>query len=288
MTKTLLQIPDGLKTRALEIAKEIGNDVIISADACFGACDLKDREALQLKCDKIIHYGHSKFLESEMPVEYREMKLDIDIIPLLDEAFEKLNQYKSFGLVTTIQFINSIQQAKEYLESKGKTVEIKQEKDLSPGQILGCRVPTFDTECILYIGSGRFHAAGIALKNKKPLFILDIEKNILADVEDLKNKFEKQSYAAIAVAKDKNSFGILVSTKKGQCHIDLAEEIKSKLKAKGKEAFILSMDEIKPEKLMGIKCDVWINTACPRIGIEDRTNFEKPILNPDEIQAIVE
>jgi 2-(3-amino-3-carboxypropyl)histidine synthase len=285
--KILLQVPEGLKTKVLEITKEIeseGNEVIISSEPCYGACDLREKEALILKCDKIIHYGHSKLIESRIPVEYREIRQEIDPIPIIEENFEKIKKYNSFGLVTTIQFLDSLEKVKQYLESKEKKVVISEEDKLYPGQILGCKVPKFDTECILYIGSGRFHPAGIALKNNKPVFVVDIEKNTLEDIEELKNKFLKQSQAAIALAKDAKTFGILISTKPGQLNIESAENIKKLLKESGKEAFMLTLDEIKPDKLLGIKCDAYINTACPRITIEDRTSFEKPILNPDEIK----
>ncbi len=66
-------------------------------------------------------------------------------------------------------------------------------------------------------------------------------------------------------------------------NIELAEKIKQDLIKKGKKAYILVFDEIKPEKLEGFDLNAYINTACPRIVIEDRTLFKKPILNPDEI-----
>ena len=46
---------------------------------------------------------------------------------------------------------------------------------------------------------------------------------------------------------------------------------------------ILTEKEI-TEKLEGLDLDAYVNTACPRIAIEDRTNFKKPILNPDELE----
>jgi len=48
MTK-LLQIPDGLKRKALKIADELG-DVLIDCESCYGACDLAINEAKVLEC----------------------------------------------------------------------------------------------------------------------------------------------------------------------------------------------------------------------------------------------
>ena len=63
----------------------------------------------------------------------------------------------------------------------------------------------------------------------------------------------------------------------------MAEKIKKELESAGKKAYILVFNEIKPEKLEGVELDCYINTACPRIAIENRTEFKKPILNPDEL-----
>ena len=92
---------------------------------------------------------------------------------------------------------------------------------------------------------------------------------------------EKQKYANQALFKDAKVIGILVSTKIGQMDIKKAKEIKEKLKPR--KSYILSMDEITSDKLEGIKVDAFVNTACPRIVIENRGMFRKPILNSDEL-----
>ena len=139
-------------------------------------------------------------------------------------------------------------------------------------------------DAFLYIGSGRFHPLGLALKTEKPVYVLDMEKNEITDIKELKEKFLKQRYATIAMAKDAEKYGIIVSVKPGQMNLDLAKKIKEKLEKKSKKAYILILNEVKPYKLLGIDVDCYINTACPRITIEDRTSFKKPILNPDEIE----
>ena len=55
----------------------------------------------------------------------------------------------------------------------------------------------------------------------------------------------------------------------------------SEIEKKGKKAYFLVLDEIVSEKLPDLDC--YINTECPRIAIEDRALFNKPILNPDEL-----
>lgn len=280
----ILQVPDGLKRKVLEIADEIG-DVLIDCESCFGGCDLAIQEAKILGCDKIIHYGHSKFMNTEIPVEYIELREDYDPIPVLEKEFDKIKG-KKIGLVSTLQFLDSLEKAKEFLEKKDKIIKIGKGK-FYPGQILGCDVSSAksienEIDSFLFIGSGKFHPLGLALQTEKPVFVLDAEKNNIYELD--KQQFLKQRYAAIALAKDANKFGILVSVKPGQLNLELAEEIKKKLEDKGKKAYILIFNEIKPEKLEGLELDCYVNTACPRIAIENRTEFKKPILNPDETE----
>ena len=269
-----LQIPDGLKTKALEIADELGGDVIISCEACYGACDIKEDEAKRLGCDKIVHYGHSKLIDTDIEVDYVEKREKYDPTKALENV--KID-FKRIGLVSAIQFLDSLEIAKKVLERQGKEV-------LIGGQVLGCDVSKAvaiqnKVDCFLFIGSGHFHPLGVALKTGKPTFILNIEKGNLEKLDT--RLFEKQRIAAQVIARDAKVFGILVSTKPGQMNIKLAKEIKEKLKPR--KSYIFSMDEIRPDKLEGIKVDAYINTACPRITIENRTDFRKPILNPDEI-----
>jgi 2-(3-amino-3-carboxypropyl)histidine synthase len=281
----ILQVPDGMKRKALKIADDLG-DVLIDCESCFGACDLAIQEAKVLGCDKIVHYGHSKVIDTDIPVEYIELRQDYDPLPLLKRQSIKENK---IGLVSTLQFLDSLEKARKYLEEKGKAVKIGKGK-FNAGQILGCDVSAAksvekDVEAFLYIGSGNFHPLGLAMQTEKPVYFLDIEKGEIAVVD--KEKFLKQRYAAIALAKDAKTFGILVSVKLGQLNLKLAKEIKKKLEAKGKKAYILIFNEIKPEKLVGLELDCYINTACPRIAIDNRTDFKKPILNPDEIERFI-
>lgn len=284
----ILQVPNGLKRKALKIADELG-DVLIDCESCFGACDLAVQEAKVLGCDKIVHYGHSKILEADIPVEYIELREDYNPIPILKKGLNKIKEEK-IGLISILQFLDSLEKAKKFLENEGKIIKIGKGR-FNPGQILGCDISSAKTiekevDAFLFIGSGKFHPLGLALKTEKPVYVLDVEKNEISDLKELKEKFLKQKYAAIALSKDAKKFGILVSVKPGQLNLELAKKIKKKLEEKGK-AYLLIFNEIKPEKLEGLELDCYINTACPRIAIEDRTEFKKPILNPDEIESFI-
>jgi len=60
--KVCIQMPDGLKPRAVEIAKQLEEqtdaEVMIWMDSCFGSCDIP-LELKNLKIDLLIQFGHS-------------------------------------------------------------------------------------------------------------------------------------------------------------------------------------------------------------------------------------
>ena len=288
-TRLFLQVPEGLKKKVFEIADELGEDVIISGETCFGACDLRVNEAKQAKCDKIVHYGHTKFVDADIPVEYKEIRQKIDVNSIIEDNFDKIEEFDTFGIVTTLQFLDCIQDVKKLLEDRGKKVVLgRGQKAIYEGQVLGCDPYAGvsikeEVDCFIYLGSGKFHPLGLLLKTEKPVFSVDVEKNEMKDIDEFKDKFLKQKYVAVEAAKDAERFGILVSSKPGQMNLELAEKIKEKLRKEDKKAWILMFDEIKPEKVEFLELDALVNTACPRIAIEDRTLFNKPVLNPDEL-----
>lgn len=293
--KVFLQAPEGLKTRILSLAQEIektGVSVLISCDPTYGACDLKDKEAKALGCDVLVHIGHSDFgVRPVLPVIYEPYEIDFDAVPLLKKHIKNLEQYKKISLLTTIQFEKCLEPAKEFLEKNGKDVLFsKQVRNKKVGLLLGCdwsaALPLRDrVDCFLYIGSGIFHPLGLARMTDTPVLWLDFETGALEDMTKEKQRLEKIKAFHIGQAQDAINFGILVSVKEGQFFLKRAEQLKNELEKKGKKVWILISDEISPSKLAGMKLDVLVNCACPRID-EDFSLFKKPILNPEDVYKL--
>ncbi len=279
-SRVLLQLPEGLKRNSMEIIAAIekyGVEVVYSIDATYGACDLRLEEAKIMKCDAVVHVGHNKFyrgIKSEIPVIYWPWELESD---LTGTDFSPINE-NIIGIVTSVQHINAIDKVKSLLEESGK-------KAVIGGQILGCWFENAmkiqpQVDAFLFVGSGKFHPLGI--KSDKPLYTLDLETKMIEVLDT--EIFEKRKYASIFKARDAKSFAILVSTKEGQSELlRKAKQIKDYLQKNDKRAFILVMDEINDEKLLGLQVDAYINTACPRITDGD---FSKPMINALDVEML--
>lgn len=120
------------------------------------------------------------------------------------------------------------------------------------------------------------------MTTEKPVLNLDLERKEIYSLERFKNKIRKILAWNKAQLEDAKRIGILVSWKKGQLASD-PFKIKQKLEKKGKEVFVIAMDEITPEKLEGLKLDFLVATACPRIGIDDLERYKIPLVNWDQI-----
>jgi 2-(3-amino-3-carboxypropyl)histidine synthase len=293
-----LQFPEGLADYAASIAGEIkekaGVGIIIAADPCYGACDLADEsmEALGAQC--LFHFGHSPILQNTaIPVEYIEVRIDADPIPLLEKHLDRL--CKRVGLFTTVQHVQLLDKVKTFLEGKGYEVAIGAPAGRAhhPGQVLGCSFRTATSisgmvDCYVYLGSGDFHPLGVALSARKPVLAFDILTGEVRDMTPLVERTLKQRYARMARAMEAETFGIIVGQKMGQKRLKLALRLERMIGEKGKRAYLISANSITPETLVSFrKLDCLVNTACPRITIDDASRYKQPVLSPQELEIVL-
>ena len=197
-----------------------------------------------------------------------------------------LRKYRKICLATTVQFLDSLKLARRFLMQRGKRIFVA-----GSGQILGCDISgakAFDrvVDCYLFLGSGTFHPMGLAVNVEKPVLMLNFETGDLTDLETEQAVYKKIRAAHIEKARDCENFGILVSTKAGQMKIKTAEHVRNMLDSLGKRSWILVMNEITPDKLLGLKLDCLVDCACPRIT-EDFKMFKKPILYPEDVVKLI-
>lgn len=296
--RVLIQLPEGLKpegTRLAKVVQKTGALPIISADPCYGACDLATAEAESLGVDLIIHHGHSRMLKYErVPTVYVEARATVSVETVVEKALPLLKEFQRVGLATIVQHVHTLDFVREILLRAGKTVVIGDAGRVNyPGQVIGCDYSNAKSiasgiDAFLFIGGGRFHALGVALSTSKPTIVADPYEKTVYSIDEEARKILKQRWASIVEAKKAKIFAVLVGLKPGQKRLERALTIKQKLEKTGKTAFLFAIKEITPEALMAFpKVDAYVNTACPRIALDDASKFQKPVLTLNEARVIV-
>lgn len=289
----LIQLPEGLKAegpRLASIVERAGAIAIISADPCYGACDLATLDAKNLGVDLIVHYGHSAITkEGRTQILYIEAKAKISPKTAVRKAIPLLENWSTIGLVTTVQHVHTLEEAKKLLLKSGKTVAIGDAGHVKySGQVTGCdytnaKAITDEAEAFLLIGGGRFHAIGVALATAKPTIVADPYERRAYNVDEEVRKIISQRWASICEAKEARKFGVLIGLKSGQRRLELAMTIQEKLEKNGRNTTLFALKEIIPEALLQFPhIEAFVNTACPRVSIDNGTRFRKPVLTPNE------
>lgn len=295
--RVLLQLPEGIKPEAPRLAKVVekaGALPIVSADPCYGACDLATAEAQSLSADLIVHFGHSKLVKHEaVPTVYVEARATVTVDDVVEASLPLLSRWSKIGLATTVQHLQTLAEARELLVRAGKTVVIGDAGRMNyAGQVIGCDYSNVksvanDVEAFLFIGGGRFHALGIALSTAKPTVIADPYDNRAYSIDDEAQKVLKQRWACIEEAGRAKTFGVLVGLKLGQKRFDDAVRVKETAEKNGKTAVLLAVREVVPEALLEFPTvDAYVNTACPRISLEAPSKFSKPVLTVSEFRVV--
>jgi 2-(3-amino-3-carboxypropyl)histidine synthase len=284
--RVFVQLPEGLKTKSLEVAdflEKNGLEPIISLENTYGACDLRDEEALRLKCDAILHLGHNDFgfewVKSKIPVFYVEWFSNKTVNDSLEKIVEALKDFEKIGIVYSIQYKKAFENVVEFLRNNNKKVFVSRS-----GQIIGCNFSNAlsiekNVEAFLVVSAGKFHAIGIALNVKKPVFVFDVETNDVQKIEV--NKYLKIKAWNKKIFEDSKNVGLLVSWKKGQ--IKDFELVKKKIESLGKKVYVLVFDELNESILEGLKIDCLINLACPRISVDDLERYKIPIIDYTDV-----
>ncbi|AXR78110.1 diphthamide biosynthesis enzyme Dph2 [Natrarchaeobaculum sulfurireducens] len=291
-SKVGLQFPEGLKRRGPAVADDlrelVDDDVtfMLSGQPCYGACDLDTY--LMKRTDVFVHFGHSPMKNTDKVI-YVPLFSNVEVSPIMEEALDTLEspeETPDVGLVTTAQHMNRYEEMREFLEDRGYEVHSRRGDDrlTHEGQVLGCNYASADVPAdqVLYVGGGKFHPLGLAMEHPdKHVVIADPVNNVVtvADTE----KFLKQRFGAVHRAMDAEKWGVIFCTKIGQGRWDEAQQIL----ADNDNAYLITMDEVTPDRLRNFDMDAFVNTGCPRITTDDGPQFHKPMLTPGEYEIAV-
>jgi len=293
--KVGLQFPEGLKVHAVKIARQIEQEtgalVVISADPCYGACDVADVD-MRDSVDVLIHFGHRPLpINYDLPIIFVDARSRMDVLGSVRSSIGLLDGYNKIGLVTTTQHLHLLNEVADFLEQNGKEILMEEGSGTTMGQVLGCNfssIKDIKADAFLYIGSGNFHALGIKLFTDKPVIVADPYLGEARRIDEIADRILRIRSARIAKAMDAKRFGIIVSSKKGQFRLELAKQLKNMLKEEDREGFILLLDDLSPSTLMPfMDLDAFVMTACPRVAIDDSAMYKKPLLTPQELEIAI-
>lgn len=168
----------------------------------------------------------------------------------------------NLAIAYSIQYKDIAEKIKQILSKKYKITGML--------QVLGCSKPQFpkNTQAILLISSGRFHAVSLAYSTKLPIYILEQDKLRKISAEEI-TAFEKKKLASYMQFLNSERIGILVSTKPGQENLKRTLEMKKKMK--NKKSYLFLNNEIDTRQFPNFDIESWINTACPRMDFEGFT-----------------
>ncbi len=299
--KVLLQVPDGMRPFAFQIAEYLGKaagvEVVVSGDSCYGACDLAARQAKEIGADLLVHYGHSPFIvDAGFPTIFVEARIPVDVGAIVEAALPHVAGWRSVGLASTIQHTAQLGELAKALAEKGVRALVGKGSGSTPedGQVLGCRYKSAtslpeEVDGYIFVGGGRFHPLGLALTSGKPVLVANPYNSTVSMLGEAElMQLAKRRAAAVAEASKAKSIGVLVSSKQGQMALGEGYGLSKKMRDKGIAAFVIYLDEVRADTLNNfIEPDGFVDTACPRIAIDGVAGVDRPILTTIEASVVL-
>jgi len=295
-----LQLPEGLKRQAARLSALIesrtGAVVVVSGDPCYGACDLAEDALGALGVDLVVHVGHTELgdVTPRLPTVYVAARSRADPARSIREAVPLLPPGGRVGLLATAQHREALDVASRLLAGAGMEAVVGRggRRLAFPGQVLGCdlsaaRAVARDVDAFLVIGGGDFHAIGVMLATARPVVIAEVEMGRARTTLGLLERAQRRRAAAIASAKDARVIGVIVGAKPGQTRWELALSLRQQIAASGRQAVMLSVRELSPDRLLQLGLDAYVSTACPRIAVDDSDSYPRPVLTPQELRVLL-
>ena len=291
-TSVALPLPEGLRIRSSEITdylfERTGVDITIIGCPCYGACDLFDYHGLT---DALVHFGHSPIpSQGDDPnVLYIESRSDVELADSVGDSLDFLPE--RIGLLATVQYLGLIPAVTDILEAKGRTVlvGVGDSRICHPGQVLGCNCSAAesvsdDVDAFLFIGEGDFHPLAAAFGVVKTVAVLNPVTSEVRDMSEVRDRILRRRFGAIQGARDAETFLVIVCSKIGQNRSSEADRMVELIRSHGKRAFKAIMEEVTPMSLMAYRVDAYVNTACPRIAMDDSARYDRPMLTIPELE----
>lgn len=269
---TLIEAPPGFKWLALEIAEKTG--AVVSGRPVWGSCDVR----IDATYRRIFHLGHGVppniafLLKKNLNAAIEKVETDVYRLAAGDiEVYFIPVYYRPPPNIPTPSRLGKIYFPLPYRKIAEK---ISQEAGfpISSEPITGCWVGEPPGGVAYVVATGLFYPLTLKLFfPQTEVFQIDPFRGEIRDVESEFMKVMKlKARAHLAAVK---RIVAIVSTKPGQRQDDKARELASR------GHMVVTLDEAAPEYIDDLQADVVINTACPRIGLDDLDRIKTPVLN---------
>lgn len=209
-------------------------------------------------------------------------------------AYLKKKKYQTVGVYASVQFVNNLDKVKEQLQENNiKIITSHADRTQVKGQLLGCDnyhnslnlgKEEEKIDCYLYIGDGKFHPLALVYAQKDQTEMKEIvcndpltQKMSSMGVNDIKTILTKYKSSLMKFLTAGN-IGVMVTIKPGQEQFRPALALEKKFPGKKFYYFIdnvVSFDQLENFNFI----EVWVNTACPRVGFDDQEKFVKGVIN---------
>lgn len=302
--RILIHAPNGLKHLYICIEEFLNSldvfDIHFSTSPGYGACDIPVDEAESIKADLLIHIGHEEYYISStqdrfvkllyIPVYYKNELKDNILDRLHDDL--KHRGIRSISLSSTLLEKHLVKRVKDHLESKGLAVF---EADRP---ILGCfysHVISMENivDAHVVVAGGLFHAIGLGLIASKPVIALDPYMGRLWNASEEAGKVLRKRFYIILRAKESpgNRMGLIMGTRLGQYREFINSYIEREALLRGFKVYRIASSYLTIDRLIAIDSaldlDFYVITSCPRLPIDDLSEFHKPVLTPGEFIVMI-
>jgi 2-(3-amino-3-carboxypropyl)histidine synthase len=196
------------------------------------------------------------------------------------------------GLTTSLQYVDALAGVREMLEARGVRCIVGRGRRVHhDGQVLGCDVSAATSiadrvNSFLHVGSGRFHALGVAVATRRPTVLLDLETGRVECVNI--EGFLRVRYGIISKAMSAERIGVLIGLKAGQRRLAHALRVRDELEERGIRAYLLPVDVVTPDVLRSFGLDAYISALCPRVALDDQAMFDVPVLTLTEARILMD
>ena len=229
-----------------------------------------------------------------VPAEYKlDFSLPKDSFNILNKVFKKNS---NLAIYSAVNFHNNFDFVIDKIKENGfNPITSKPNRCLKIGQILGCasyknflNVDISKLNGFVYIGDGYFHPNALLLaqeyeKEIKPVVILNVvSQNVeVLDKEHIKKYINKRRANLMKFHMSK-VIGVFITTKWGQEYMKSSLKLEEKYKDK-KFYFFIGDNFLDSEIENFPYCEIFVNSACPRIGQDDVLRHKKPVVNLSDV-----